>query len=108
MGIIDSVKRLRSNDRHGVLGEPKPGVQTFAYRDCKSQHIMRYCERAEESGFMVELASDREARHYEQLLDDAGVGVGRAWHVLVWRPGEERPELQIDPRNVSQLPGSPD
>ena len=125
MGIIDSVKKLRHNERHGGLGEPNPGVHAFAYRDCKSQHIKRYCEKAEESGFLVDLASAPESRYYERLLEKAGFGVDRSWHVLVWSPGEERPDLpsqlvetgrlrpdqleaQIAPRNVSQLPGSPD
>jgi len=108
VGIIDSFKRARDNVRDGGLGEPKPGIQSFAYRDSKTQHVKRYCELAEASGFVVDLASNQEARSYERLLDEAGAGVGRSWHVLVWRPGEERPALQIDPRNVSQLPGAPD
>lgn len=93
MGIIDSVKKVRDDRRFGSLGEPTPGIRAFPYRDWKSQHVKRYCEIAEESGFVVDLASDEEARHRERLLGDAGVGVGRSWHVLVWRPGDERPAL---------------
>lgn len=93
MGIIDSVKNARDNKRYGGLGKPEPGIQAFPYRDWKSHHVKRYCEIAEESGFVVDLASHEEARDRERLLEDAGVGIGRSWHVLVWRPGEPRPAL---------------
>jgi hypothetical protein len=93
VGIIGSLKNSRDQKRYGGLGEMKPGVQAFPYRDWKSHHVRRYCELAEASGFEVHLASGEEARSYERRLAEAGAEIGRSWHVVLWRPGEARPEL---------------
>jgi len=93
VGIIGSLRNSRDERRYGGLGEMTPGIQSLPYTGWKSQHVKRYCELAEASGFEVHLASEKEARTYERLLAEAGTDVGRSWHVVLWRPGEARPEF---------------